>query len=293
MGDDVQRRVAALQKELVKRLDAAAKQLQAHAATAEPAARVAAVQEAGAALLGADFTLIPHFILDATQTAELANAYTQSTTGALTQFLTSSRQVDLPVEDWLHGVARVREKLFAWEQMGVLAATLGKAEPALLPVQLPFQAGASWLALEFDPLTAPDGERLLFTSHHAVQPNAAAATCGVLIDEWTEVVPRTDETAALSFHYDAPGSEPPQCWLLAMAPRLDGVWAWDDLVGAIDDAMDLARLRAVEPAQVETLPYARLLPATTSPVTASGISIAANYARVNDVAKYMKELDGG
>jgi hypothetical protein len=78
-----------------------------------------------------------------------------------------------------------------------------------------------------------------------------------------------------------------------MAPRLDGPWAWDDLVGAIDEAMDLARLRAVEPAHVETLPYARLLPATASPVTATGVSISANYARVNDVARYMKELAGG
>jgi len=107
------------------------------------------------------------------------------------------------------------------------------------------------------------------------------------------VVPRTEETAALSFHYDAPSSEPPQCWLLATAPTLSGEWNWNDLVGAIEEAMDLARLRAVEPAHVEAQPYARVLPATAGPVTASGVSIAANYARVNDVTRVMREMAGG
>ena len=43
-------------------------------------------------------------------------------------------------------------------------------------------------------------------------------------------------------------------------------------------------LRAVEPAHVDTQAYARFLPATTSAVTLYGVSIAANFARVNDVA---------
>ena len=39
--------------------------------------------------------------------------------------------------------------------------------------------------------------------------------------------------AGLSFHYDRPGSEPPQSWLL-VTPRADaGQWTWSDLLGAL------------------------------------------------------------
>jgi hypothetical protein len=107
-----------------------------------------------------------------------------------------------------------------------------------------------------------------------------------LIDEWTEVIPANDETAGLTFHYDRPGSEPPQVWLLVTAPRLNGVWNWSDVLGALDETFDLIRLRAVEPQHVEATPYARFLPATTSAAALTDISISLNLARVNDYATH-------
>ena len=289
--EDLQARVTKLGVEVEKRLKLSQDELDAHDSAASPAIRVSSLQTAGSALLGEDVTLIPEFTFAAAQAAELANAYAAS--GVLTDYLQTIKKIDFPVDDWLHGVARVREKLFAWEQAALLAPTLGGTEPVLSPVQLPFRVGEGWLALEFDPQQKIDGERLLYTAHHAVAPDAAAATCGLLIDEWTEVVPTRDETAGLTFQYDRPGSEPPQTWLLVTPPRMNGEWQWTDLLGALEETFELAKLRAVEPTHVDSTAYARFLPATTSAVTLHGLTIAANYARVNDVNAFIQRSADG
>lgn len=285
---DLKARFDTLKAEVQRRLNAATDQLSAHDVSADPAARVQALQKAGSALLGDDVPLIPEFMFNAELAAELTNCYTESGSGALTNYLKTQKEVEFPVEDWLHGVARVREKLKAWEQMVALATTFGSAETALTPIQLPYRAGEGWFGLEFDPAIKPEGERLLYTAHHATAPEPSEATCGLLIDEWTEVIPSRDETAGLTFQYDRPGSEPPQAWLLVTPAHLDGHWQWSELLGALHETLDLARLRAVEPAQIETRTYARFLPATTSAVTLYGVSIAANLARANQVMSLIK-----
>jgi len=41
----------------------------------------------------------------------------------------------------------------------------------------------------------------------------------------------------------------------------DGAWRWDDLIGALDETLDLAAVRAVEPGHLDDTAYARFLPA--------------------------------
>jgi len=43
--------------------------------------------------------------------------------------------------------------------------------------------------------------------------------------------------------------------------RLSGNWQWDDLVDAISYALDAAKARAIEPAQIDTTPFTSFLPA--------------------------------
>ena len=286
-------RVDALEAEVGRRLAAADGHLLAHDAAADPAARVQALQAAGTALLGEDVTLIPEISVDAPRAAELANVLAAGTNPAFTAFIRSSSGSDFPVDDWLHGVARVRDQMHAWEQANALAATFGADEQQLVPLQLPYRPGEGWLALEFDPAAALDGERLLYTVHLADPQNLTGTTCGVLLDEWTEVVPAREETAGMTFHYDRPGSEPPQSWLLVTPAQMGGGWHWDDVLGALEETLDLARLRAVEPAHIDTTAYARFLPATTSAVTLYGVTIAANFATVNHVIAHLPGDDDG
>jgi len=295
---NMQARLTALLKELEKRAKAADAALAAHDATSDPIAGVTALQQAGSALLGEEVRLIPEITFSAERATELANAHAASTSGDLTHFLTTQRAVEFPVDDFLSGIARVREKMQAWEETALLAATLGRSEPALTPLQLPHKPGEGWLALEIDPAANIDSARLLYTAHYApaaATPSTAGPsgkTCGLLVDEWSEVIPARDETAGVAVHFDRPNSEPPQSWLLVGSPGHEGQWRWQDLVDAIDEALALARLRAVEPGQVEQKEYARFLPATTSAATLYGVAISANFARVNAFANELRSIDG-
>ena len=44
---------------------------------------------------------------------------------------------DFPVDDWLHGIARIHEKMWHWENITLLSLPFEKVEPVLEPFQLP------------------------------------------------------------------------------------------------------------------------------------------------------------
>jgi hypothetical protein len=272
--------------EIAKRRDAVQAHLAAHDAAAQPLRQVDALQNAAKAVFGEEFQLIPEFTLAADHGNEWEKALADSTSGVL--FGPASQLHDFPVDDWLYGLARVREKMRHWEQVVMLAAALGGNEPALIPIQLPYQPNDVWLGLEFPPEHKIDREQLLYTAHYGVPFQKTARQCGLLLDEWTEVIPAPEETTGITFHYDRPNSEPPQTMLLVTPAQLGGRWNWQDLVDTLGETLDIARRRAVEPQQVDRTVYARLLPATVMAVTVYQISIAANLALNNNVYALME-----
>jgi len=277
--------------DLDRRLAAAQAQLDAHDAAAEAAGRVSALQAGAKALFGADFVLVPEFTLSAAQGVEWEKAFNAS--GALLSHQTGTLGVDFPVDDWLYGAARVREKLQHWERVVMLAEGFGTSAPALAPAQFPYLDNDSWLALEFPANYALDTDRLLYTAHYAAPFDRNAPQCGLLLDEWTEVIPGAEETTGLTFHYDRPNAEPPQAMLLVTPPQFVGSWRWQDLVDAVHETFALARKRAVEPAQVDETALAPFLPATVMAVTLYGLSIAANLAANNFVYAALSGDDNG
>jgi hypothetical protein len=110
-----------------------------------------------------------------------------------------------------------------------------------------------------------------------------------LIDEWTEVIPAADRDTGITLHYDRPDSEPPQSILLVTPASASGEWQWDDLVGALNETLDLAKTRGVEPVHVDAEAYARFLPATVLAAALFGISIGTVLAAANGVYRTMKE----
>jgi hypothetical protein len=262
--------------------------LDAAAAATTALARVNALQTAAKALFGEDFRNFPEFGLSAAQGSEWANAVTQASSGALFSYLKTTANIDLPVDEWLCGVARVRPMLRAFEATVMLAGALGRSEPTLLPIQLPYEAGAPWLALQFPPDYAISSDRLLYTAQYSTPFNPTARQCGLLLDEWTEVIPATTRTTGITFNFDRPDNEPPQAILLVTPAIGSGSWEWDDLVGALNETLDLAKKRAVEPAQMDFTPYAPLLPATVMAVTLYGISITTSLAAANGVFRSLQ-----
>jgi hypothetical protein len=172
----------------------------------------------------------------------------------------------------------------AWEQVVMHAEALGGATPALTPLQLPASPATAWLAVEYPEHTAVDSDRLCYTAHFARPFDVTVPHCGLVFDEWPEVLPATEQTAAVAFQFDRPSAEPPQVWLLATPSDFGHGWSWEDVVESVREAFERARRRAVEPAHLDTTPYARFLPAVVTATTAFPIAIATNLARNNGLS---------
>jgi hypothetical protein len=278
-------RVTALAGELTKRIDNAGAMITAATSLSTSQARVQQLQTAARSVLGDEALMIPRFVLADDRGIEVENAFASSA-ALLTALHAAGRR--FPVDDWLYGLARVRDKLNAWENVGILSEAFGAGPALLTPLQLPFTANDRWTALEFDTATATSNNRLLYTAHFATPFNRLARQSGLLLDEWPELVPATDVTSGVTFHFDRPSSQPPQVVLLAVPPALTGRWRWDDLVATLSETLDGAKLRGVEPSQVDASSYAQFMPATLMAVTLYQITIATNLALNNNVYQFIR-----
>jgi len=291
MADELLNKARLLKTDLDKRITAVNELLVEYAATAEATKQVTLLQDAGKQFLGEDFKMIPWFDLPDANKAEWQNAIDH--VDDLLDYQTNVLKRPLPVDDWFYGVARVREKITHMEQAMILAEGFRPQHIALTPVQLPYNDPYCWLALEFGDADQTrngllqkifrENDHLLYTAwyHEAFEPSNMQ--CGCLIDTWTEIMPTEEETTGLTFHYDRPNSEPPQTMLLALSPKINNRgWLWEDLVDTLHETLHEAKLRAVEPEQIDKTGYANLLPATVSTMTKYPISIMLNYAFNNE-----------
>ena len=241
-----------------------------------------ALQEAAKRLLGEDFVALPKFKLSRDQTLEVQKCLADQ--AQLLDHQTTTLGVDFPVDDWLYGVARVRGKAASWENLTILAeAFIDRAPLQLTPLQLPYRPNDSWLALSYPKDRKLDGDNLLYTAY-APGLDPTQPLVGLLVDEWTEVIPAGQETTAMTFHYDRPNCEPPQTMLLVTPSEFTGAWTFNDVVAAMHEALELARLRALEPDLIDLTEYARFLPATVATMTVYPVTMALNYGVATAVA---------
>ncbi len=238
--------------------------------------QLAAATAALTAMIGADVLVVPEHTPIATG---LDDAVDDS--DELVAHLVPAH--DFPVDDWLHGVARVREMPRLWERVVLLSGALrdDDDDPELKPVQLPFASNDHWLAMEFAAGTTITEDRLLFTAHYANGAPDDETQSGLLFDEWTEVIPADKETTGIALHADSPDSEPPQAMLLVVPPVRTGTWQLDDLVAAVTETFDLARTRLVEPAALDSTGYAQLLPATVLSTARHPVTVSTDLATAN------------
>jgi hypothetical protein len=283
--------VARLKADLLERLSAVDGLLAQHD-PASASERVRLLQAAAKLLFGEDFQLVPAITLPPAAAAELTQAWQHSTSGSLIRHLTdpAGADRDFPVDDWLHGVARVRDKMRHLENAILLGQALGAAPDAeLTPLQLPFGPDEPWLALELPGGYQIDSDRLLYTAHFSEQFDSAQPVVGLVVDEWTEVAPGTEETTGIALHFNRPNAEPPQAWLLALSPGGGGSWSWDDLLAVLNHTLDSAKRRAIEPVHIDSTAYAWFLPATVSAYTFPEISISNNLLRNLGIYSRLRE----
>jgi hypothetical protein len=184
------------------------------------------------------------------------------------------------IRPWLVRMSAVRATTSQYGATVLVRDALGR-HPLLRVVQTPAGAYGTWVGLAFPagrPPMAPLASmvvELVGAFAGDPEPDVSQALAGVLIDEWTEVIPRLLErhdpknpgvapelvdvtTTGIAINANAPGARPPQSILIALSP--DGAdWTGDRLVRVLDEALGLARMRTLTLPQ---LPLAgRYLPA--------------------------------
>jgi hypothetical protein len=299
-AEDLQNTLTSVRKSVDARVTAGTDALTAHDAALDAPARLKALQGAGQTIFGEDFKLIPTFALPADFAAEQGQAHAAFTSGELLAKARTAMDDDNPLDTWFYGVARVRPKVRMLEDAVMLWEANALTPGDLSALQLPHKLGAPWLALDFPKEDAPDGERLAYVAFARAGYDPSAARCGLLLDDWAETIPaiESDEpgpqhTTGVAFNFDRPSQEPPQAMLLLTPAQWDGAWSWEDVLQGVVDTFELARLRAVEPSQLDDSAFAQFLPATVASVTTSGLSISANFALMNMDVQYVRTSADG
>jgi len=214
--------------------------------------------DAARSLLGSSFVVLPLFRVHASARPELASA------------LASPISTDpLAIEEWLQSLVRVRPAPEAVGRAMWYGEWLDTAGLRLSPLQLPVRAGDAWIGTAFgDQLSPGDVASIVLC---AAMPSLAEPLSGLLLDEWTELVPTAEQTTGIAFHFNRPNAVAPQALLLAVSPRLRGGWSWEDLVTVIVETFERARSRAVEPDMIAQIPYFQALPAILSEFSSAGL----------------------
>ena len=224
----------------------------------------AVLREAAGLLLGGAFPLMPRIqpVADFASAARPAGAPTAER-----------------IDEWLFLASSVRPNAARLLHTRVIAGETSKALPELQIFEWPAGQPA-WLAQpnSFDPKVVRDYLSIVVQTDGNFLPSNSIVA--LVVDEWNELVPNETETTGVSFHYDAPNAEPPQTLLLAVSARrreFHGNWTWDELAGCVDQALLLAKMRAVGPDELRRTELDAVLPATVAAETVTPVTIAANF----------------
>ena len=180
-----------------------------------------------------------------------------------------SEAPELVMENWLQSIARVRTNMTNVETLALHHDIYGDAAAAFTPLQLPYVAGEKWVGETFSESQRRQDRMSLVL--YQTPTDFASLQVGWLLDEWTELIPTTQETTGVAFHYNRPNATPPQAILVAVAPQLKGNWTWNELLNILTDTFERAKLRAIEPDMLTNTDYFQVLPAVLNDFSSGGI----------------------
>ena len=234
---------------------------------AEDAAVVAHDLERIRAVFGAGFSVAPTFTLD-----DGASIAASSTDPALldgdplapASWVARYSQVRAPV-------ARLVDVLTGAELLG---GGTGLAD--VWAAQLPHTAGERWLGL---PKAAGAAATVSIVAHSVGRPDLSKPLAGLVVDQWSDVVPVAQETTGVSFHYDAPGARSPQTIVVAVpGDAASAAWSVEALAGAVRDTIALARIRPLDGEDLDAV--GRFLPAIYLPFNVDAKTPSVNLAAI-------------
>ncbi|MEM7338831.1 MAG: hypothetical protein AAF467_09300 [Actinomycetota bacterium] len=143
---------------------------------------------------------------------------------------------------WIRRVGRVRPSCKAVLDMELFRSAADQPATEWDGFQLP-AASEVWAAVS-RPETG--GDHLSVVSTTPIDPLRSDRVCGILIDAWSEVIPRTDQVTGFAVHFDAPTSRPPQTILVSVLAE-DEAYSADTVADQLMATLELAKLRVAGP----------------------------------------------
>ncbi|MBB2701484.1 UNVERIFIED_ORG: hypothetical protein GGI66_006205 [Rhizobium esperanzae] len=179
------------------------------------------------------------------------------------------------LDNWLSQNSRVRPALMNLEDLRAFSEMIGERRgPAPRVFQIPREQNR-WLAGPLKKREFADGDQknrlrrfdtfsgslthIVAVGDGPVGPEIE----GLVVDQWTEVIPSTVQTTGVGLYYDAPNARAPQSLLLALHPDPDNAqpWSWRMMEAMLLDTIELARLRTVDISQLGPTAIDQYLPA--------------------------------
>ncbi len=258
--------------ELQRRYNRAHAKLTALATITDERLRAKSLAEIAQFIFGRSFKVYPEFMLHnaADYGLSLNNPNLLSAAGPFA------------IDEWMQGVSRVRKEMNAYRKLMLVSESVtGRAFTNHDVVQFPIDlSGAdSWVGLELPSGYAVAGDTLSMVMElpSGYVPNQPQA--GILVDEWTESIPMVDVTAGIAMNYDNPNNEAPQSLLLAVSPELKGRWLWNDLMDTLNETLEMAKKRAIEPDMIQATILSQVLPGIMAPVNSTSAAPGLDFGR--------------
>ncbi len=265
-----------VEAELQKRYNNSSARMTALGSLTDEMSKARELSEIAKDIFGRNFRVFPEFNLHNTSDYTLSFNSTVLLSGV----------GDYAIDEWMHGASRVRPQMGNYRKLMLLAETVTNRSDALVDaehhvVQLPLDLTGNdrWLGLEVPADYEYPGDPVSVVMELPSGYTTTQLHAGLLVDEWVEEIPMEKVTTGIAMHYDQPNNEAPQSILLAVTPEIKGNWTWNDLMDTLNETMEMAKKRAVEPDMIQKTFLSQVLPALMAPVTGSSASPSLDFGR--------------
>jgi len=176
----------------------------------------------------------------------------------LVNFEDSSSVKNKKALKWIRKAAFVRPKLKLFDEITIFNQVFESSDFSFYYDKTKFMQNAEYISTAIEDknpvsliIAVSNRVGLSQDQMEKFPPTGSKKLAGMIIDEWPEKVVLPKQDTAITFHYDGPSAEAPQCLILAVSPHNSYRWIWDDaekntLKDIFVDAMDLMKIRAVD-----------------------------------------------
>lgn len=242
-----------------------------HADSADGGDQVVALAGVAQALLGEDFPVLP--IAMAASATELSASLADR--GALLDGDELAPTTFLLQRSLVRPAVQNLSELLTWAEI----CHSGTGPTELDVMQLPHRPADRWIATDLPSDGRVPAGRLSIVVHRTTPLEFGTPIAGLVIDDWSERIPSRAETTGVAMQFDAPGTRAPQAVLLAVPGNPESShWTLDELTETVVEALDLARIRAVDPQQLWLA--GRILPALYVANNVVGDTSAIDFGRL-------------